>query len=185
MNTQSPDTSGLSRATFGGGCFWCLEPLFESLKGVTNAEAGYAGGHTESPTYKQVCSGLTGHAEVVQITFDPAVISYADLLDAFFAMHDPTTLNRQGADVGTQYRSILLTHDNGQKKDAERVIDELNRSGIWDRPIVTEIKPLDVFYPAESWHQEYFENNPDQPYCQAVINPKVAKFREKFKDRLK
>jgi len=172
-------------ATLGGGCFWCLEAVFEQLRGVEKVESGYAGGHASNPTYRQVCGGDTGHAEVVQVTFDPAVISYRDVLNVFFATHDPTTLNRQGPDVGTQYRSAIFYHSPEQKRVAEERIDELNAAHIWDAPLVTEVVPLPAFYPAEDYHQEYFRRNPAQPYCQAVVAPKVAKFRKQFADKLK
>ncbi|GAB4576281.1 MAG: peptide-methionine (S)-S-oxide reductase MsrA [Anaerolineae bacterium] len=172
-------------ATLGGGCFWCLEAVYDQLKGVTDVVSGYAGGHVENPTYKAVCTGTTGHAEVVQITFDPAVITYRDLLDVFFTIHDPTTLNRQGADVGPQYRSVIFTHSPEQRTIAEQTIRELEQAQLWPNPIVTEITPLDRFYPAEDYHQEYFARNPYQGYCRVVIAPKVAKFRQKFMERLK
>jgi peptide-methionine (S)-S-oxide reductase len=165
------------RATFGGGCFWCLETLFQNLKGVLKVESGYAGGSPPHPTYEQVCSGRTGHAEVVQVTFDPALISYQELLEVFFATHDPTTLNRQGSDVGTQYRSVIFFHTAAQQATAERVIKELETAQLWDGTIVTALTPLKEFYPAEAYHQHYYRNNPMQPYCLAVIAPKVAKFR--------
>ena len=171
-------------ATLGGGCFWCLEAVFEQLRGVSKVVSGYAGGVQSNPTYQQVCTGTTGHAEVVQISFDPAVISFADLLDVFFTTHDPTTLNRQGADVGTQYRSAIYYHSSAQKEQAERKIAEWNAADAWGRPIVTEISPLATFYPAEDYHQGYFRQNPHQGYCQAVIAPKVVKFRKKFAERL-
>jgi peptide-methionine (S)-S-oxide reductase len=172
-------------ATLGGGCFWCLEAVFEQLAGVTKVESGYSGGRTANPTYHQVCSGSTGHAEVVQVTFDPAVLSFRELLDVFFAIHDPTTRNRQGADVGTQYRSVIFTHTPQQKQIAEERITELNAAKIWDAPLVTEITPFETFYRAEDYHQEYFRTNPAQPYCQAVVSPKVAKFRKQFAAKLK
>lgn len=172
-------------ATLGGGCFWCLEPIFAQLKGVEDAVVGYAGGKTAAPTYEQVCTGLTGHAEVVQVTFEPAVISYREILEVFFSVHDPTTRNRQGADVGTQYRSIIFYHNDPQRQTAESLIAELNRKGIWQKPIVTEVVPFTVFYPAEEYHQEYFEKNPYAGYCQVVIQPKVGKFRKQFAERLK
>ena len=172
-------------ATLGGGCFWCLEAVFDELQGVEQVVSGYAGGHVPNPTYQQVCTGTTGHAEVVQITFDPQVISYRDLLHVFFAVHDPTTPNRQGADVGPQYRSIILYHDEGQKQVAEEVIAELEAAGVWANPIVTEVVPFQAFYPAEAYHQQYFKRNPWQPYCQVVIAPKLAKLREVFGARLK
>ena len=173
------------RATLGGGCFWCLEPIFEELRGVEDVMPGYAGGRVANPTYQQVCGGNTGHAEVLQVTFDPGQISYADLLRVFLTMHDPTTLNRQGADVGTQYRSAIYYHSPEQKAAAEQVIAELGREGVWSGPIVTEVAPLSTFYPAEAYHVDYYANNPGQGYCRAVIDPKVAKFRQKFRDRLK
>jgi peptide-methionine (S)-S-oxide reductase len=172
-------------ATLGGGCFWCLEPLFLSLRGVQRSVSGYAGGHTANPTYEQVCSKATGHAEVVQLTFDPAEISYADILRVFFTMHDPTTLNRQGNDVGTQYRSIILTHSAEQDRIAHEVRDEIASAKIWPDPIVTEIKPLDTFWPGEGEHQDYWARNPWNGYCRAVIPPKVAKLRKLYRDRLK
>jgi peptide-methionine (S)-S-oxide reductase len=172
-------------ATLGGGCFWCLEAVFQQLQGVERVESGYAGGTVPDPTYRQVCDGNTGHAEVVQVTFDPAVLSFRELLQVFFATHDPTTLNRQGADVGTQYRSAVFYHTPEQKETAEKLIAELNAAGIWDAPIVTEVVPFQAFYRAEDYHQEYFWNNPQQPYCQAVVAPKVAKFRKQFAARLK
>jgi peptide-methionine (S)-S-oxide reductase len=172
-------------ATLAGGCFWCLEAVFEQLRGVERVESGYSGGTVPQPSYEQVCSGRTGHAEVVQVTFDPAVVTFREILDVFFATHDPTTLNRQGADVGTQYRSTIFYHSPQQKQAAEQRIRELNAEGIWDRPIVTEVVPLQAFYPAEQYHQEYYRNNPGQGYCRAVISPKVAKFRKQFADKLK
>jgi peptide-methionine (S)-S-oxide reductase len=172
-------------ATLAGGCFWCLEAVFEQLRGVDKVESGYAGGQSPEPTYRQVCTGDTGHAEVVQVTFDPAVLSYRDLLDVFFAIHDPTTRNRQGPDFGTQYRSAIFYHTPAQKESAERRIAELNAAQIWDAPIVTEVAPLPVFYRAEDYHQGYFRANPGQPYCQGVVSPKVAKFRKRFAERLK
>lgn len=172
-------------ATLAGGCFWCLEAVFDNLQGVTDVVSGYEGGTTINPTYKQVCTGTTGHAEVVQIQFDPGVIAYKDLLEVFFSIHDPTTLNRQGADVGEQYRSAIFYHTPEQKQTAEQVIRELSKEKIWPDPIVTEVTPIATFYPAEDYHQEYFANNPEQGYCQMVVSPKVAKFRKKFASRLK
>jgi peptide-methionine (S)-S-oxide reductase len=171
-------------ATLGGGCFWCLDAVFRQLRGVEKVESGYAGGTQPDPTYRDVCSGTTGHAEVVQVTFDPSEIAYRDLLGVFFSIHDPTTLDRQGADVGTQYRSIVLYHSDEQRATAEQVMNELKDQQVWDDPIVTEIEPLATFYPAETYHQDYFANNPRQPYCQAVIAPKVSKFRKAYLDRL-
>ncbi len=175
----------LEQATLAGGCFWCLEAAFLELRGVEHVISGYAGGHVDNPTYQQVCSGLTGHAEVVQIAFDPRVITYKDLLEVFFTIHDPTTLNRQGYDVGTQYRSAIYFHSEEQKTIAEATIAEITAAGIWDDPIVTEVTPLPHFYPAEDYHHRYFENNPNQPYCRAVVEPKVAKVRQKYFQRLK
>ncbi|HUL49770.1 MAG TPA: peptide-methionine (S)-S-oxide reductase MsrA [Gemmatimonadales bacterium] len=172
-------------ATLAGGCFWCLEAAFQELRGVEGVQSGYAGGHVPRPTYEQVCTGSTGHAEVVQVTFDPDVITYADLLHVFFTIHDPTTLNQQGADVGTQYRSAIYYHTPEQKAAAERVIAELKAEQIWDDPVVTELKPLDAFYPAEQYHRDYFRRNPSQAYCRAVVAPKVAKVRKLYFDRLK
>lgn len=172
-------------ATFGGGCFWCLEAIFEQLRGVSAVQSGYAGGHVPNPTYEQVCTGTTGHAEVVQIQFDPDVISYRDLLEVFFATHDPTTPDRQGNDVGPQYRSIILYHDDEQRATAKSLIKELDASGTWAAPIVTQVEPLEQFYPAEDYHNEYFRRNPHQGYCRLVIAPKVAGLREHFADMLK
>lgn len=171
--------------TLAGGCFWCLEAVYDQLAGVTDVVSGYTGGSTAHPTYEQVCTGATGHAEVVQVTFDPAQITVHDLLNVFFAIHDPTTLNRQGADVGTQYRSAIFYHTPEQKTAAEQVMRDLATAGVWDDPLVTEIVPLNVFYPAEDYHQEYFARNPSQGYCRAVVAPKVAKFRQEFFARLK
>ncbi|HYL55988.1 MAG TPA: peptide-methionine (S)-S-oxide reductase MsrA [Gemmatimonadales bacterium] len=172
-------------ATLAGGCFWCLEAAFQDLKGVENVQSGYAGGWVANPSYEDVCTGTTGHAEVVQITFDPQVVSFADLLHVYFTIHDPTTLNRQGADVGTQYRSAIFYHSPEQKATAERVIVELQAQKLWDEPVVTELKPLTAFYPAEEYHRDYFRRNPNQGYCRAVIAPKVAKVRKLYFDRLK
>jgi peptide-methionine (S)-S-oxide reductase len=172
-------------ATLAGGCFWCVEAVFDDLKGVLSVESGYSGGHVPNPSYRQVCDGNTGHAEVVQITFDPDVLAFKDLLKVFFTVHDPTTLNRQGNDVGTQYRSAIFYHSDEQKATAEAVIRELTMEQLWSQPIVTEVTPFDKFYLAEDYHQEYFANNPNQPYCRAVVAPKVAKFRKHYYDRLK
>ena len=171
-------------ATFGGGCFWCLDAAFRQLKGVQRVESGYSGGKRPNPSYEQVCSGATGHAEVVQITFDPNVISYRDLLGVFFTIHDPTTLNRQGPDEGTQYRSVVFYHSPEQQKAVLEVMRELKANGVWERPIVTEVAPLGAYYPAEAYHQDYFNKNPNQPYCAAVVAPKVSKFRKAYFDRL-
>lgn len=172
-------------ATLGGGCFWCLEAVYVEMDGVERVESGYAGGLTENPSYEQVCSGSTGHAEVVQITFDPAVISFREILDVFFAVHDPTTLNRQGHDIGTQYRSIILYHTPEQRATVEQMIAELGAAKTWDAPIVTEVKPLSTFYKAEDYHQDYFKRNPQELYCQAVVAPKVTKARKLFLGKLK
>jgi peptide-methionine (S)-S-oxide reductase len=172
-------------ATLGGGCFWCLEAVFADLKGVEKVESGYSGGKVTDPTYRQVCSGTTGHAEVVQVTFNPQAIPFKEILEVFFSIHDPTTINRQGGDVGTQYRSAVYYRTPEQKAITEQVIKEVNASGIWDSPIVTEVAPFEKFYQAEDYHQEYFKNNPDQMYCQLVIAPKVVKFRKQFFDKLK
>jgi peptide-methionine (S)-S-oxide reductase len=184
MNQQPTDPSPQT-ATLGGGCFWCLEAVFNELQGVTKVVSGYAGGKIPNPSYKLVCTGLTGHAEVVQVTFDPNLVSFQDLLRVFFTIHDPTTLNRQGADVGTQYRSVIFYHNEGQKRDAEAVMAEIAAAGIWRNKIVTELSPAGEFYPAEDYHQEYYANNASQPYCQAVIAPKLAKFRKMYFERLK
>jgi peptide-methionine (S)-S-oxide reductase len=172
-------------ATLGGGCFWCTEAVLSDLKGVVKVESGYSGGTVANPNYEQVCTGRTGHAEVAQITFDPEVISYKEILEIFFTVHDPTTLNRQGGDVGTQYRSVIFYHNSEQRAVAEQVIKEITAAGMWDAPIVTQVEPLKAFYKAEDYHQKYFENNPRQQYCQIVIAPKVRKFREHYRDRLK
>jgi len=171
------------KATLGGGCFWCLEAVYEQVKGVEDVVSGYAGGHVDHPTYEAVCSGTTGHAEVVQITYDPNVISFKELLDIFWKIHDPTTLNRQGADVGTQYRSVIFYHDEKQKEIALKSKEEAQR--YFSAPIVTEIAPLDTFWPAEAYHQDFFRNNPYQGYCQAVVAPKVEKFQHTFKEWVK
>jgi peptide-methionine (S)-S-oxide reductase len=179
------DDRRLETATLGGGCFWCLETVFERLRGVERVVSGYAGGTVANPTYRQVCTGGTGHAEVVQVTFDPAVLSYRELLEVFFALHDPTTLNRQGNDVGTQYRSVIFNHSPQQKEIAEQTIAALNADQTWDAPAVTEVVPFTAFYPAEDYHQGYYQENPEQPYCQYIIAPKVAKLRAKFAAKLK
>ncbi len=170
-------------ATLGGGCFWCLDAAYREIEGVTHVVSGYAGGERPNPTYEQVCTGRTGHAEVVQVEFDPDVISYADVLDIFWAIHDPTTLNRQGGDVGTQYRSVIFYADDDQRRAAEASRDSIQDA--WPRPVVTEIVPLEAFYPAEEYHQDYFAKNPDQGYCQLIINPKLKKLRDRYAARLK
>lgn len=193
-NAQSEKTSkegkqmneaGLEKATFGSGCFWCTEAIFENLNGVTSVVSGYAGGHVDNPTYEEVCTGTTGHAEVTQITYDPNIISFDELLEVFWKTHDPTTLNRQGNDVGTQYRSVIFYHNEEQKELAEKYKAELDKSGAWDDPIVTEISPFTNFYVAEEYHQDYYMNNPNQGYCAFVIAPKLEKFKKVFKDKLK
>lgn len=177
--------TGRQLATLGGGCFWCTEAVFTQLKGVEKVIPGYSGGHVENPTYRQVCTGTTGHAEVIQIVFDPEKIKYEELLEVFFQTHDPTTLNRQGNDVGTQYRSVIFPHNEEQKKIAEEYIKQLNEAKIWKSPIVTTIEPFVKFYEAEDYHHNYFDQHSDAPYCQAVIRPKVIKFRKQFQDKLK
>ena len=172
-------------ATLAGGCFWCLEAVYDEAKGVLSVESGYSNGHVANPSYRDVCNGNTGHAEVIQIKFDPSIISFRDLLNVFFTIHDPTTLNRQGADVGTQYRSAIFYHSPEQKAVAEQTISELNAQGIWNSPIVTEVEAIKDFYIAEDYHQEYFARNQNQPYCQAVVAPKVAKFRKHYLELLK
>jgi peptide-methionine (S)-S-oxide reductase len=172
-------------ATLAGGCFWCLEAVFEHLRGVTKVASGYSGGHVPNPSYEAVCTGTTGHAEVVQVTFDPDQLSYRDLLGVFFTLHDPTTLDRQGGDVGTQYRSAIFYDDDEQRRTAEEVVRELEAEHVFDEPIVTQIEPLKAFYPAEEYHREYYRRNLDQPYCRAVIAPKVAKLRSKYLEKLK
>ncbi|MCS6824494.1 MAG: peptide-methionine (S)-S-oxide reductase MsrA [Cytophagaceae bacterium] len=180
MQPTSVDT-----ATLGAGCFWCVEAIFQNLKGVINVTSGYAGGSVKNPTYKEVCSGLTGHAEVVQILFDSAVISYKDLLEVFWLTHDPTTPNRQGNDVGTQYRSVIFYHTQQQKQVAEELKQKLNQEKVFHAPIVTEISPYSGFYKAESYHQNYYNNNPNQPYCIYVIQPKLEKFKKNFAEKIK
>jgi len=172
-------------ATLAGGCFWCLEAVYDELSGVEDVVSGYSGGKTPNPSYEMVSTGATGHAEVVQLTFNPRIISFKEILEVFFTIHDPTTLNRQGPDVGTQYRSAVLYHTPEQRAIAEQVIADLGAAHVWDAPIVTELKPFEKFYPAEAHHQEYFKRNPNQAYCRVVINPKVAKFRKRFLDKLR
>jgi peptide-methionine (S)-S-oxide reductase len=175
----------LETATLGAGCFWCVEAVFDDLRGVEDVVSGYSGGNKDNPTYQEVCSESTGHAEVVRLTFDPQIIDFSDILRVFFTVHDPTQLNRQGNDIGTSYRSAIFYHNDEQRQAAEEVIKEITDEGIYDKPIVTEVTAFDKFWPAENYHQEYFANNPNQPYCAAVVAPKVAKFRKKFVDRLK
>ena len=182
MTNQSPS---YEIATLAGGCFWCLEAVYNDLKGVVKVMSGYSGGNRPSPSYELVCTGTTGHAEVVQITYNPVIITYKDLVDVFFTIHDPTTLNRQGADIGSQYRSAIFYHTPEQEVIAKQVIANLEAEGLWSDPIVTEVTEFSAFYPAEAYHQDYFKNNPYQGYCQAVIAPKVAKFRKKYLEMLK
>lgn len=183
--TVSETVAQTETATLGGGCFWCTEAIFKSLKGVETVESGYSGGHTKNPTYKEVCTGETGHAEVIQITFDPKIISFDEILEVFFETHDPTSLNRQGADAGTQYRSVIFYHSPEQKEKAEAYKARLNKENVFNKPIVTEIKAFDKFYKAENYHQNYFANNRSQGYCQFVIVPKIEKFKKIFKNKLK
>ncbi|MBI3998267.1 MAG: peptide-methionine (S)-S-oxide reductase MsrA [Armatimonadetes bacterium] len=185
QQAQAGGSSGREVATLAGGCFWCLEAVFDQVRGVEDVVSGYSGGSAPHPTYKQVCTGTTGHAEVVQITFDPSVISFREILELFFSIHDPTTLNRQGADVGTQYRSAIFYHTPEQKATAEQVIKELTAARLWGNRLVTEVTPFQAFYPAEEYHQEYFQRNPEQGYCRMVVAPKVAKFRKQHLARLK
>lgn len=175
----------LEVATFGGGCFWCIEAAFEQIEGILNVESGYSGGTTKKPTYEQVCTGTTGHAEVVQVTFNPAVISFKEILNIFFTIHDPTSLNRQGADVGTQYRSVIFYHNKKQKELIEQTINELEKEKVWDHTIVTQIEPFKHFYQAEEYHKRYFDRNPEAGYCKVVISPKIAKLRIKYHEKMK
>ena len=177
--------SNLETATLAAGCFWCVEAVFDSLVGVEDVVSGYSGGHTDNPTYQQVCSETTGHAEVVQVKFDPSQLTFKELLQVYFTVHDPTTLDRQGSDIGSSYRSAIFFHSEEQKQIAGEVIAEINAEKMYDKPIVTEVTAFERFWPAEDYHQEYFANNPSQPYCTAVVAPKVAKFRQKFTTRLK
>ncbi len=179
------ERENLETATLGAGCFWCVEAVFSDLKGVESVESGYSGGHTKNPTYKEVCGENTGHAEVVQVKFNPDEISFKDILQVFFAVHNPTTLNRQGNDIGTSYRSAIFYHSDEQKRIAEETIKEVETEGVYDDPIVTEVMAFTEYYPAEDYHRDYFANNPNQPYCAGVVAPKVAKFRQKFAARLK
>ncbi len=184
-DSDQEDNIHVEVVTLGGGCFWCLAAVFAGLKGVANVESGYSGGTVPTPTYEQVCSGTTGHAEVVQVTYDPSIITLAELLQVYFSMHDPTTRNRQGADVGTQYRSVIFYHTSEQEETARKMIADLTADGLWNDPIVTEIKPLAVFYPAEAYHQEYYQQNPERPYCQTVIAPKLSTMREKYQEKFR
>jgi peptide-methionine (S)-S-oxide reductase len=182
---QKEQKNSVEIATLGGGCFWCIEAAFQEIRGVINVESGYAGGKTVSPTYEQVCTGTTGHAEVVQVTFDPKIISFKDILEVFFTAHDPTTLNRQGADVGTQYRSVIFYHNERQKKIAEQVIQKFDAARVRDDAIVTTVEPLKKFYKAEDYHRKYFNRHPEAAYCRVVIAPKIAKLRKKYREKLK
>ena len=184
-STEATEEEGLEQATFGSGCFWCTEAVFQQLKGVRSVVSGYSGGRVKNPTYKDICTGLTGHAEVIRVTYNPKIVSYVDLLEVFWKTHDPTTLNRQGADKGTQYRSVIFYHNEKQQTLAQEYKQKLDESGAFADPIVTEISPLKEFYPGEEYHQNYFRDNPDNPYCSAVIKRKVEKFRAVFKDKLK
>lgn len=184
-STQKTMSTSLETATLGSGCFWCTEAFFLEVKGIESVVSGYSGGKVKNPTYREVCTGLTGHAEVIQVKFDPTVISYADVLEIFWNTHDPTTLNKQGADEGPQYRSVVFYHNDAQKKTAEEYKNQLDKSGVFKNPIVTEISPFSVFYPAEDYHQNYYALNPNQGYCQYVIRPKVEKFRKQYGARLK
>lgn len=183
--TTATTTANLDTATFGTGCFWCTEAVFQQLNGVQKVTSGYSGGHVKNPNYKEVCTGTTGHAECLNIVYDTTKITYDELLEVFWQVHDPTTLNRQGADVGTQYRSVIFYHDDAQKAKAEKYKTELDKSGAWDNPVVTTIEKMDIFYPAEDYHQNYYINNTEQGYCQFVIRPKVEKFEKVFKNKLK
>ena len=185
MSQQTKDDKNLEAATLAAGCFWCTEAAFNIIKGVETIEPGYTGGNVPNPSYEQVSTGTTGHAEAAQIFFDPKVIKYKEILEVYFAMHDPTSLNRQGADVGTQYRSAIFYQSPEQKANAEQLIDELNQEGIWDKPIVTSVEPLKVFYKAETYHKDYYMKHPKEPYCQVVIAPKIAKLQQRFFDKIK
>jgi len=185
QSTAQSKSATMEIATIGGGCFWCTEAIYKELKGVVSVTSGYSGGEIVNPSYREVCTGRTGHAEVIEIEFDPAVISFSELLEVFFASHDPTTLNRQGGDVGTQYRSVIFYHSQKQKETAESIIDKLNEENVYEKPVVTEVTAWKNFFAAEDYHQDYFENNPSQSYCQIVIVPKMEKFRKIFSERLK
>ncbi|RUO29833.1 peptide-methionine (S)-S-oxide reductase [Aliidiomarina sedimenti] len=185
VSSNSSDTPDLAHATLGGGCFWCIESAFKEVQGIIDAESGYAGGHIENPSYQQVCNGDSGHAEVVRLSYNPNQISYRELLEIFFALHDPTQLNRQGNDIGTQYRSVIFVHDQQQRSEAEAIIAEMGADQTWPDPVVTEVAPLPVYYPAEQYHKDYYANNPQQPYCAMVVGPKLAKFKQTFAKRLK
>lgn len=183
--TETPPAVQLQHATLGGGCFWCIESAFKQVQGIVDAESGYAGGHIDNPSYQQVCNGTTGHAEVVRLTFDASQISYREILEIFFALHDPTQLNRQGNDVGPQYRSVIFFHDGEQQALANQIIAEMGTEGTWPEPVVTAVEPLSNYFEAEQYHRDYYENNPQQPYCAMVVGPKLAKFKQTFAKRLK
>jgi peptide-methionine (S)-S-oxide reductase len=185
MSQPSNESKNLEIATLAAGCFWCTEAAFSIIRGVERIEPGYTGGSVPNPSYEQVSTGTTGHAEAAQIFFDPKVISYKEILEIYFTMHDPTSLNRQGADVGTQYRSAIFFHSPEQKNTAEKLIDELNKEGIWNKPIITEVAPLNTFYKAETYHKDYYKKHPKEPYCQVVIAPKIAKLQQRFFDKIK
>jgi peptide-methionine (S)-S-oxide reductase len=184
-NKSETPSGTVEVATLGGGCFWCTEAVFKNLRGVLTVESGYSGGRVVNPTYEQVCTGTTGHAEVIQITFNPPLISYRDLLEVFFSTHDPTTVNRQGADIGTQYRSVIFYHNDAQKETAEALMNELRIAGTWNKPIVTTVEPFTAFFPAENYHQNFFERHPRQTYCQLVIAPKMKKLQQRHPEKLK
>lgn len=183
--TMTTEAKNLEKITLGAGCFWCVEAVFDQLNGVENVQSGYSGGTIKNPAYKEVCTGRTGHAEVVQITFNPEIISLEEILEVFWTVHDPTSLNRQGADVGTQYRSAIFYHNDKQKEIAEAYIKQLDSEGVFEKPIVTEVTKFDAFYPAEDYHNDYYNRNGEQPYCRMVVRPKVNKFQKQFKDKLK
>lgn len=185
LTQDTKSMNGLELATFGNGCFWCSEAIFEQLEGVSKVESGYAGGKIKNPTYREVCTGNTGYAEVIRLTYNPEIVSYRELLDVFFNTHDPTTLNRQGADVGTQYRSVIFYHNDSQKTEAEKMMAQLKDEKVYDKPIVTEVTRINNYYPAENYHQDYYNNNKNQGYCRMVINPKLDKFIKKYKHKLK
>ncbi|RAK00664.1 peptide-methionine (S)-S-oxide reductase MsrA [Aliidiomarina maris] len=183
--TETTSQVPLQHATLGGGCFWCIESAFKQVEGIIDAESGYAGGHVDNPTYQQVCNGNTGHAEVVRLAFDPALISYREILEIFFALHDPTQLNRQGNDIGPQYRSVIFFHDENQQAQAQTIIAQMTQEQTWPAPVVTAVEPLSSYFSAEDYHRDYYQNNPQQPYCAMVVGPKLAKFKQTFAKRLK
>ena len=184
ITNTTPDEP-LQHATLGGGCFWCIESAFKQVRGIVDVESGYAGGHVDNPSYEAVCSGTTGHAEVVRLSFDPQQISYREVLEILFALHDPTQLNRQGNDIGPQYRSVIFYHNASQQAEANTIIAEMEADNTWPAPVVTAVEPVNSYYPAEQYHRDYYENNPQQPYCAMVVGPKLAKFKQTFANRLK